>query len=204
MNGYKQTIETLISIKENKKSALKFADLEKFLSTLVENHKPENNGDESLITELKQILSDVSNLKSDLESGKTGDDEACDILPLSIVDLTEIMKVLEGAANDILLVAEQLNSLKSGNEKVDQELATQASKLFESCNFQDLTGQRIVRVIKNLERFQNTFQSIIKVLMGLERVENNQASINYKFSGLQNGPQLAKKRKIPRRNRQAT
>lgn len=190
MHELKKTIDILSTIKDHKKENFSFADLDTLLHKLVETHEP-TGSDDHLIKDLKKITMEVKSIRADLKACKDGDSDTFDILPLSILDLTEVMKILEQSANAIMSASEKLSSIKSSEPAVQTAINEATGEIFQNCTFQDLTGQRIVRVTKNLEKFQHITLGIIKALLGSEYVPQAKENLNYKFAGLENGPQLA-------------
>lgn len=76
-------------------------------------------------------------------------------LPAAGQELAAVVSSTEGATNEIMAIAENVLSANASDpaaykEFVDKEMMA----LFETCAFQDLTGQRISRVVKTLEHIE--------------------------------------------------
>lgn len=76
-------------------------------------------------------------------------------IPAAGHELAAVVTSTEGATNEIMAIAESVLSADAGDpvaykEFVDKEMMA----LFETCAFQDLTGQRISRVVKTLEHIE--------------------------------------------------
>ena len=76
-------------------------------------------------------------------------------IPAAGQELAAVVSSTEGATNEIMAIAETVLSADASDPVaykalVDKEMMA----LFESCAFQDLTGQRISRVVKTLEHIE--------------------------------------------------
>lgn len=76
-------------------------------------------------------------------------------IPAAGQELAAVVNSTEGATNEIMAIAENVLSADASDpaaykEFVDREMMA----LFETCAFQDLTGQRISRVVKTLEHIE--------------------------------------------------
>jgi len=87
-------------------------------------------------------------------------------------ELDAIVAATETATNTIMDSAEaimsQTDSLLGEVGDFDStssrlnEISAQASKIFEACNFQDITGQRITKVVKTLEFIEDRIRAIVE------------------------------------------
>lgn len=73
-------------------------------------------------------------------------------IPAAGEELAAVVRATEGATNEIMSVAEGVMSAEISDPAaykafVEKEMLA----IFEACAFQDLTGQRIARVVKTLE-----------------------------------------------------
>lgn len=66
--------------------------------------------------------------------------------------LDVVIKATEDASNSIMDAADEIQNLagQAGGE-VGQKITDACTKIYEACNFQDLTGQRLKKVITTLE-----------------------------------------------------
>lgn len=76
-------------------------------------------------------------------------------IPAAGHELAAVVTSTEGATNEIMAIAENVMSADASDAAaykafVDKEMMA----LFETCAFQDLTGQRISRVVKTLEHIE--------------------------------------------------
>ncbi|MBX3519380.1 MAG: protein phosphatase CheZ [Xanthobacteraceae bacterium] len=76
-------------------------------------------------------------------------------IPAAGQELAAVVSSTEGATNEIMAIAENVMSAEASDLSdykafVDKEMMA----IFETCAFQDLTGQRISRVVKTLEHIE--------------------------------------------------
>ncbi len=119
-------------------------------------------------------------------------------------ELDAIVKATEAATNDILDSAEELSEIMGG---LPPELAARVgaitTKLFEACNFQDLTGQRVTKVVTVLREIERRVVALMDAFGGAGvkgKAPRKKAAPAAKHSrheehekGLLNGPQLPDK-----------
>ncbi len=117
--------------------------------------------------------------------------------------LDEVVKAAEDATNSILESAEEIDSdvqkLQKNVADDDQfmaleKMSAEVIKIYEACNFQDLTGQRVTKVIETLKHVEARVDAMIKCLGGDESafadlVEQEEAEANDKVALA--GPQTA-------------
>ncbi len=90
-----------------------------------------------------------------------------DFIPSATDELDAIIGATEAATNRILDAAEHLEGLSTMLEPQFADRLTEiTTTLYESCNFQDLTGQRISKVVKVLKAIEDRVQTLVKVFGG--------------------------------------
>lgn len=112
------------------------------------------------------------------------------------LELDAVVKHTERAANQIMDAAEKIQALASNLPKGGEEITEQVTKLFEACDFQDITGQRISKVVNVLIDIEESVNNLlgvlegkldVKVLKGKKKKRGNRPD-----EDLMNGPQLDK------------
>lgn len=76
-----------------------------------------------------------------------------DIFEQTIAEVKATVKDSERCANNIFSAAESIAKLaeKIADEKLKEEISSNLTAIFESCHFQDFTGQRATKIINNIE-----------------------------------------------------
>lgn len=126
---------------------------------------------------------------------------ADDRLMVVTQELDAIVTATEGATNSILEAAEKVDGLAEqietlGTDSQSHQLASDIRDtvvtMFEACNFQDITGQRISKVVKTLQFIEERVEKMIEIwgAEGFADVHQTQEELDEEAK-LLNGPQLA-------------
>ncbi len=92
-------------------------------------------------------------------------------------ELDAIVMGTEGATDQILGAAEVLDNnashlfvaVKDSHSKdMITEMQEQVIKIYEACNFQDLTGQRITKIVSTLKFIEDRIMTMVNIWGGLE------------------------------------
>jgi chemotaxis protein CheZ len=116
-------------------------------------------------------------------------------------ELGAVVLGTETATHTILESAEKIDDLASnlaarlsGSDRdIAKEISDQVISIFEACNFQDITGQRISKVVASMRFVEERVTEMIKIWGGIEsfkdisRIEDGTRSGD---QGLLNGPAL--------------
>ncbi len=119
-------------------------------------------------------------------------------LPHAASELEEVIRHTEEATNLIMDKAEAL--IKSAGEVTDKSLASRinddALAVLEACSFQDITGQRVRKVLKTLEQTELRLTKLIKLFGGqlpsIADIETLSTGTERPDEALMSGPQLSK------------
>lgn len=107
-------------------------------------------------------------------------------------ELDAIVGSTEAATNEIMDSAEHLESL---TPMMDPEVAARlteiTTRIFEACTFQDITGQRITKVVKMLKEIEGRVESLVKAFGSDMDAPSDKADKGVVTDqDLLNGPQL--------------
>lgn len=98
--------------------------------------------------DLVEISEKIVSTKQDILSVQSIDP---DRLPEAGLQLEEVVSATENATNIIMEQAELILSAEANDLNTYQSLVTDAvTQIFEACSFQDITGQRITKVVDTL------------------------------------------------------
>ncbi len=90
------------------------------------------------------------------------DEITAEHLPTATDELDAIVGATEEATNAILHAMEVMGNL---TEKMEPEVADQVNEavtqVYEACNFQDITGQRITKVVKALKHIEDRVDGLV-------------------------------------------
>lgn len=148
-----------------------------------------------LESELRKIADYIVALRREI-SALQANEMHTEKIPAAGSELVAVVTSTEGATNEIMAIAENVLSADASDpvaykEFVDKEMMA----LFETCAFQDLTGQRISRVVKTLEHIETR----VSRFASFSRVEDQPGFANVseakhaerKEKLLLNGPSIA-------------
>ena len=114
----------------------------------------DNSPNPAMESELRKIADYITTLRSEIAALQANEIHMRKI-PAAGQELAAVVSSTEGATNEIMAIAESVLAADASDpiaykEFVDKEMMA----LFETCAFQDLTGQRIARVVKTLEHIE--------------------------------------------------
>ncbi|MBI2242223.1 MAG: protein phosphatase CheZ, partial [Magnetospirillum gryphiswaldense] len=124
-----------------------------------------------LKTELRALAVCIEQTKQEIAALRPKDSEEDRILAVTF-ELDAIVEATEGATQSILEAAEKIESLTSeiashGDDAYVKRLAEDINEsvitMFEACNFQDITGQRITKVVKTLKYIESRVNAMIDI-----------------------------------------
>lgn len=132
------------------------------------------------IADAKQEISDmqtVSSLEIDQEQISNATDE-----------LDAVVKATETATGTIMDSCERFEEIASKIEDaaIQETMFSEITSIYEACGFQDITGQRITKVVKTLKHIETQVDSIL----GTMESTFSEHGIHIEEETLENGPQL--------------
>jgi len=147
-------------------------------------------GDLRLYHELESLASYIQSAKAEIAQLRP-DEIRSDFIPSATDELDAIVGSTEAATNNILDAAEGLESLGTMLEpELAERLTEIVTTIYESCNFQDLTGQRITKVVKVLKVIEERVDTLVKVFGANIDEESKGPKDIVTDDDLLNGPQL--------------
>lgn len=104
--------------------------------------------------------------------------------------LDEVIKACEEASTSIMDAADTIQAAATGvgGEK-EQKIMGATNLIYEACNFQDITGQRITKVIKLIENIDERIEKLNELFGKADEDTVVKISVDDERS-LLNGPQL--------------
>lgn len=105
-------------------------------------------------SELRRIAEYIVALRSEIAVLQANEIHTRKI-PAAGQQLAAVVSSTEGATHEIMTIAESVLAADASDPAAYKELVDrEMMALFEACAFQDLTGQRISRVVKTLEQIE--------------------------------------------------
>lgn len=120
------------------------------------HHNPEE-----LFGELEKLAAFVKKARQEVASLRP-DDVKDEFLPSASDELDAIVESTAKATHSIMDATEDLEALngKFGAD-VDNVVMSATSKIYEACGFQDITGQRIGKVVKALHSIEDRVDALL-------------------------------------------
>ncbi len=142
--------------------------------------------------ELDDLAKYIQNAKSEIANLCSGEMRN-EHLPAATVQLDAIVEATEEATGNILDAAEAIEA--EANLRELPTINDQVTRIFEACSFQDLTGQRIAKVVSTLSYIESQIDRLVSALGDdLKRVQpapaQRDASAKNDGGILLSGPQL--------------
>jgi len=120
--------------------------------------------DTSIYRECRSLSDYISNARKEIASLQPGDLESARI-PRAGLELDAIVQQTEEATNTIMEAAEEIMGLDPDDK--DNYVATSQDavmRIFEACSFQDITGQRISKVVETLAHIETRVMELRDLL----------------------------------------
>jgi chemotaxis protein CheZ len=146
--------------------------------------------------ELEELARYIRDAKLEIASIKPKD-ISTDFIPSATDELDAVVGATEDATNKIMDVCDEMSAIaETIPPEAKEKLIGCTTKIFEACNFQDITGQRITKVVETLKHIDTKIEAIVKA-MGEEihRAVGDEHATKHVHAadpdkGLLNGPQL--------------
>lgn len=206
-NGAAQPADTLADRRHRELMAFmreirqEIAPAEKVTEKVVEDYKLQLEEARKLKTELDSIHEAINRTKHEIatlhHSGFQGEE-----MGRVTNELDAIVSGTEYATEGILAAAETIDQLAGDlaarlrgkeNAAMAGDIQESTIKIFEHCNFQDLTGQRITKVVNVLRFIEERIVRMMEIWGGMEAFAGIQGEEMEKRTGdaaLLNGPAL--------------
>lgn len=115
-------------------------------------------------------------------------------IPEATDELEQVVKATEKATNDIMDAAEAIEGLASqvGGDH-GKQVTDEVMRIFEACTFQDITGQRVEKVVRALQSIEKKVSELLEMFGVENQTSDNKATDRDKKRSdedLLSGPQL--------------
>ncbi len=155
--------------------------------------------DLELYSELEALAQYIHAAKADIAALRP-DEVKEKVLPKATDELDAIVAATETATNTIMDATEKLEGLM---DKVDDDqsniIMNATTEIYEACGFQDITGQRITKVVKALKDIEEKIDALVEAFGSeIEKHKKDQPQEDGQLEApsdedLLNGPQLQEK-----------
>ena len=145
----------------------------------------------SLLAEVEELGRTIAAAKAEISALRV-DDITDSHIPSATDELDAIVAHTATATNCILEACETLDAISSKMDRLDAERMVDAtSRIYEACSFQDITGQRISKVVTTLKTIDTKIVHILATFSVEQGVRDpDPERVELENSSLLNGPQL--------------
>lgn len=146
---------------------------------------------DSIQQELADLQKIIREARSDIGAARPSDIKEKHI-PTATDELDAVVESTAEATGTIMdccdVIQEKAGEIEG---EISQAISDEVIKIYEACSFQDLTGQRITKVVNTLKTIEDKVERMIAVLSdGVPGVDHYAGEEEQKGDGLLNGPQL--------------
>lgn len=146
-------------------------------------------------SELEELARYIRQAKHEIAAIKPKD-ISTNYIPSATDELDAVVGATEDATNKIMDVCDEMSVIaETCSPESKEKLIGCTTKIFEACNFQDITGQRITKVVETLKHIDSRIEAIVKAMGDeLHRIDGKHEIRHVHAAdpdkGLLNGPQL--------------
>ncbi len=111
----------------------------------------------------------------------------------NITQLEAVIKATEEAAGTIMDAADEIQKIiqnSNASQETKDKIVDVTTRLYEACNFQDLTGQRIIKVMRELEFVESKINYLTRFFSNNGSANAGEFRDTREGNTLLNGPQL--------------
>lgn len=144
--------------------------------------------DTSIYREFRELSDYIAKAKGEIASLRPGDLQR-DRLPRAGRELEAIVRSTEEATNKIMAAAEAIMAADATAGDYSALVSDRCMEIFEACSFQDITGQRISKVVETLTYIEERVGRL-KDALGAELADTPAEDRRTGDAALLNGPAL--------------
>ncbi len=158
------------------------------IRSVLGNIDPTSAENAKLHAELSTLATYIENMRSELAQLR-GIEISHNHIPTATDELDAVIEETAKATGEIMDACEKI---EKHAEKLDApEIAADITAIYEACGFQDITGQRITKVVKTLKHIENKVAEIVSAFGSVQQAAAGSAPAEKKDDkSLLNGPQL--------------
>jgi chemotaxis protein CheZ len=171
--------------------ALHIDNAQGYLDRLIrELHALGNEKKQPLVTVLEYLSDHIRVTREEIGALRPGSDG--DFLSSTADELEEIVAETARAANEIMGAAESVEAVALNTDaKTREALQAAATRIYEASAFQDITGQRITKVVRALQHIEGRIEALASAC-GDALSKSNGTEAAKGDAALLNGPQLSR------------
>lgn len=160
----KTLLQSMVELRENNGS-ISLQDVGGIFMRMASSLNPDNsNIDKFVQSEIERLARYIVDTKKEIFALQTNDKSEAVILDAS-AHLDEVIKHTEEATNTIMDAADKVQAAVSGvGGDKETQIIDATNRIYDACTFQDITGQRIRKVIKLLGNIEERINNLNTLL----------------------------------------
>jgi chemotaxis regulatin CheY-phosphate phosphatase CheZ len=188
-------IERLVDhLRENSDSQITLGDVASVTEVLLSiMRRYFNTIDISIYGELREMSQHISKAREEIAELRPKDLKE-ERIPRAGKELEAIVQATEAATGTIMDAAEEIMNVDGSDPDADQQVVTDACmRIFEACSFQDITGQRITKVVSTLTYIEDRLSSLQTIWgpdVADKEIDIGEDDAEYERAHLLKGPSL--------------
>lgn len=183
-------LKSLLDLRRQK-GDINIEDIGSILQHIASTLQPhDSEADRFLQNEIVKMASDIHQARQEIISLNT-DPASGKNLGDATQHLDAVIKHTEEATGTILDAADRIQHLIHGiGGDKEQGIMDATNRIYEACNFQDLTGQRITKVLKLMEHLESKILKLVGLFSPHAFSETDTTLAPQGDTALLSGPQL--------------
>ena len=119
-------------------------------------------GDNDIVNDIRELRGIIQNARKEISVSNIGDIKSKHI-PVATDELDAVVDATAEATGQIMDSCELIQGSLEGVEGAAAETVNnEVIKIFEACSFQDITGQRITKVVSALKQIEEKILSLLE------------------------------------------
>lgn len=195
VNDISSLIAQQLATIKGKKGGISIEDVSGILEQVVGAITPGSSAAENFLRdEITKIAQHIQDTKKEILALSPNSASSAQHIGTAAVQLDAVVKATEEAAHTIMDAADEIQNIvaTSTDENLKSKITDTTARIYEACNFQDLTGQRIKKVMQALDFTETKIQRLISLFSsdGTIHVNDLPSAAPSKEEDLLAGPQL--------------
>ena len=164
-NDGNQLARLLIDLQNKEPGSIGIDEVRSVVESIMDAARHElSNADNAVLPEILGLSEYIEGTKREIAALRP-DEVKNEHLPTAADELDEIVAETADATHRIMDAAEAIMGVMGNVDDATGEILGDASnKIFEACSFQDITGQRVTKVVKALKEIESKVDSLIEAL----------------------------------------
>lgn len=151
---------------------------------------------ESIYREMQELMKIIEDARKEVSFSKAGDINSKHI-PTATDELDAVVQATADATGRIMDACDEIQQFAdAAGGDTASSIAGSVTKIYEACSFQDITGQRITKVVTTLKTIEDKVERLVNVLaqgITVTSASTDEGDGRTGDAALLNGPQMPDK-----------